>query len=478
MEDFPSGHPAKYAPQARLVDVVTGKVIGSSTVRAELETELGRASAPTSVIEPDLISAKVTLTNTGVAQLQVTLNNQRLVNGLPAWPPWKYNDFWTKRVNLGSDGLGGIVFGQVIRLDLRYADSPWYKMIVAQVTDLQFSFPAAGGSQLQVVAEDLLSKLKVKPSADMPFNGKQEEAIVEEIVAAAFADATQRPAVTLVPGAAADEGRTQPLRSARLQKTSTYFQFVTDLCERLDYELYVDFVSVAADRSMASKTVVESIPSSLRLNFRRARSQPTAAERADWESNLESGERPHLVLRWGRDLIEFSPKIKVFDLPASAGGGGTTPGRRARQQATLTSAELNALLRKELVAAPNSSDVPMVTALDVREGSDTSGGNNDSAAGSGLDQPRLKLKAAAQFMKRSRECQTADAQIVGHPRLRPGNFVEVVGLRPPFDGYYYVTKTVHTLDAAGYKTQFSVRRPGMQGPDHYLPAPPASGGAS
>ena len=124
MEDFPSGHPAKYAPQARLVDVVTGKVIGSSTVRAELETELGRASAPTSVIEPDLISAKVTLTNTGVAQLQVTLNNQRLVNGLPAWPPWKYNDFWTKRVNLGSDGLGGIVFGQVIRLDLRYTNSP------------------------------------------------------------------------------------------------------------------------------------------------------------------------------------------------------------------------------------------------------------------------------------------------------------------------------------------------------------------
>jgi phage protein D len=73
-----------------------------------------------------------------------------------------------------------------------------------------------------------------------------------------------------------------------------------------------------------------------------------------------------------------------------------------------------------------------------------------------------------------REFMTAETQVVGLPRLRPGQFVDIHGLRPPFDGYYYVTKTVHALDGSGYKTQLSLRRPGMMPPDRYLPESVAS----
>jgi hypothetical protein len=34
-------------------------------------------------------------------------------------------------------------------------------------------------------------------------------------------------------------------------------------------------------------------------------------------------------------------------------------------------------------------------------------------------------------------------------------------MRPPFDGFYYVTKTTHTYGADGMRTKFSARRPGM-----------------
>ena len=55
-----------------------------------------------------------------------------------------------------------------------------------------------------------------------------------------------------------------------------------------------------------------------------------------------------------------------------------------------------------------------------------------------------------------------------HLRLRPGMYVHILGLRPPFDGFYYVVKTVHSLDETGYRTGFTLRRPGMLPPSAYL----------
>ena len=59
---------------------------------------------------------------------------------------------------------------------------------------------------------------------------------------------------------------------------------------------------------------------------------------------------------------------------------------------------------------------------------------------------------------------TIEGTTIGLPKLRPGNHVEIRGMRAPFDGFYYVTKTVHAFGADGFRTRFSAHRPGMPKP--------------
>jgi hypothetical protein len=47
-------------------------------------------------------------------------------------------------------------------------------------------------------------------------------------------------------------------------------------------------------------------------------------------------------------------------------------------------------------------------------------------------------------------------------------------MRPPFDGFYYVTRTVHTLGGDGYRTRITAARPGMPAPPYVLPKENAS----
>lgn len=454
-----------YAPQARLVNLLTGKVVGATNV----ETDGGVAKA----LAPDIVSAKVTLTNTGIGQLNVTLNNQRFdhvnMRGGPVFPPWKYNDFSKGRAAT-EGGIGGITFGQKLRLDFRYGDGVWTKMIIAQVTDMQFSFPASGGAQVQVVGEDLLSLLKVKPTEDKNHDKVSEEDLVKKIFDEIYK--ADPPGFQTDPGAAAAEGRTTPPRSVKHTKGNTYFQFLQEMADRLDYEMFLEFKNkdAEADAEVGAAASGEiKVANELTFHFVPARSGlppvETEMDGLDQDEGLF-----HYVLRWGRSLIEFTPKFKVFDMPTKAEAMGTDHGKRQKQKETLSDSDITDALKKELPKSPNY-DMEMVNAIDARKeffGEISAAGSNESQQGSGLDGPRLKLKAKAGFLKKVREFLTADGKVIGLPKLRPGEYVDIVGLRPPFDGYYYITKTVHSLDSSGYLTQFSLRRPGMLPPENYL----------
>ena len=52
----------------------------------------------------------------------------------------------------------------------------------------------------------------------------------------------------------------------------------------------------------------------------------------------------------------------------------------------------------------------------------------------------------------------ANGKVIGLPDLRPGDNVEIHGVGKRFSGTYYVTKVTHTLNAAGYLTEFDARR--------------------
>jgi phage protein D len=74
--------------------------------------------------------------------------------------------------------------------------------------------------------------------------------------------------------------------------------------------------------------------------------------------------------------------------------------------------------------------------------------------------------AQAVLREKAREFLTISGTTVGLPYLRPGVYVEIRGMRAPFDGFYYVAKTVSRLCGRGFTTQFNARRPGMPLPPY------------
>ena len=87
-----------FAPQARIVDVSSGRVIGSNVQRTQTSTQ----REVTTVIAPDLISVVVTQVNTGISTVTITLNNQRfdpVDHKRPIYPPWKFNDLSGRRTD-------------------------------------------------------------------------------------------------------------------------------------------------------------------------------------------------------------------------------------------------------------------------------------------------------------------------------------------------------------------------------------------
>lgn len=433
-----------FAPQARLVDADANKIVGTS------ETRLSPSSA-----NLDLVSAKVTLAINNVCTMQVVLNNQRNQDGRPVFPPWKYNN------------LEQIKFGQRLRLDMRYGADPWHKMILARVTDLQFSFPSGGPAQITVSGEDLLSLLKTKPEQDKRYSNVKEDEIVRSVLERSksrleFIGVTPDPGGDPLKGPLVEWPELEPLRSVTHANSTSYLAFLQGLAERMDFELFVDFTKrlvIDSDDGLPADA------NEVKLHFEPCRSVVEPREIID--------------LTWGHNLIELTPKLKVWDLLTEVTVGGTRHGSRKPQRKTITASheKVKADLHEDpsyrvQVGENRSEKVELLGAAAVRDkffakelGEAPPNKQNINEAN--LDPARLELKAIATLRNSYRKLLTAEGSTIGFPPLRPGTFVRLGGMYPPFDGIYYVTQTTHTFDANGYRTQFSLRRPGFLDPAKY-----------
>lgn len=451
-----------YAPQARLIDVDTDQVVG------------GRTGTGSDRVDLDIVSARVTLLSSGVSQLTVVLNNQLFDDfERPTTPPWKYN------------GLDRIRFGQKIRLDLRYGDRPWTKMILAQVNDLQFSFAASGPALVTVTAEDLLCLLKRAPQQDVEFeDGLQEERIAETTIRAGLAEAIAPVTFTIPTGQVempeiADDGtvtipaalsewpqRSHGLPPQRHIKSQTYLQFLQQIAERMDLELFVDFLSnylpatddgVAPGAQTPRPAAGAPLRNDLVFHFEPTRSLIPA-----------ESERRVVDLTWGQNLLSFTPRLKLWDMISSVRVRG-----RPRLSATAIDRQIAGADADTVVATDlaDQSGAPLraVTATELRRTLLGAAAlpTERPVEFANLDEERAMIKARKILLDGAREMLTVEAAVIGVPALRPGLHVRIQGLYPPFNGIYYVTKTVHSFDATGYRTQVSLRRPGMLPPEKY-----------
>jgi hypothetical protein len=411
----------------------------------------------------DVVQAEVTRVCTGASQYSFTLNNYiaaplgsvgatsnapaSLVGGnQPSWPPYKYNDFSL------------IAFGDRLRIDMQdYRDpsterklhntaatfeNQWVPMVAGPVTDMKFEFSSGSGARLTVSGEDDLSELKDHLGTRKPLGPAPEMQLVQTVLGlAGYPLQPVAPQVQL-PGFATSG---TPGVTETLGDSQSYLDFLQKIADRLDCEIFLEF----SDLTIAT--------SALQLHFEPARSRITPEQSAG----------DVFILNRDRNIIEFSPSIKVVDQPSTATVQGRNRDRNNPGQVT-GNADPSKLIDELHAYAATGAPQALTSGPDVRAHFFLNRTDNPmkNANESNLDQARADTLAEAQFRRKAREFFTIDGTTIGLPRLRPGNFILITGMRPPFDGYYYVTKTVHTYGAEGMRTKFSARRPGMVMPPY------------
>jgi hypothetical protein len=406
---------AFHAPQVRLV------------------TEAGAAiSIGGQPVVPDIISATVTLSHTETGIVDIVMNNQRHgADGRPVVPPWRYNKMETLSI------------GSRVRVDMRYGADGWTPMILARITNMTFAFPSDSGSQITLKGEDLTSLLKTKPETDEMYIDFHEIDIVERALGSS-GTGLSLPVTRPQPAFAA------PLDGITHEKAKSYLEFFKAFAERMDYEIFAEFDDIEPGQAGAQVTAPDR--RSVSFHFEPAR----------------SGVLDALVsLHWGRDIIEFKPAFKAWDILTGARASGSVPrGRGTFEVAVPMSEAIN-----DLHASPGSARATPLNVASIREGifaDETRPAVNEAAVQAvNIDQERARLQAVAKLRSSAREFLTAEMKTVGFTRLRPGIHVDLTGLYAPFDGIYYVTRTIHSLTAAGYLTTSTLRRPGMLDPATY-----------
>ncbi len=432
------------APAVR-VELLDADLVGGPEAGKALEAS----------IAADIQKIQVTLEHTGCSQYSITLSNwrtapdPRTTNGASrgsgvttTWPRYKYNDF------------AAFKFGQRLRLSMRYwpdrhrSESEatirahaWVPMIAGPITDMQFTF--GDRAELTLTGEDDLSRLKDKCKTRQEFTdaSRSELDIVDRVLEiAGFPLKTRASPRVEFPSFASEAGQAV---AEGLQDGQSYLEYLTKLAERLDAEIFIAFADLSA-------TVPEQV-----FHFEPARS------RARYDD--PAGET--ITLRRDETLIDLTPTIKVADQPTGVEIRGRHRDRARPERVSQENDETEAILADELQYDPELEPEPMAGPV-VRQ-QFFPGRDNPLIISNetNTDDERAKFAANTELRRKAREFLTIQLSTVGLPRLRPGNYVEVRGLRDPFDGFYYVTKAVHTFDGSGLRTAVTARRPGMPMPE-------------
>jgi hypothetical protein len=409
----------------------------------------------------DILQVTVTRVSSGPSLYKLTLNNWYLstatdrahetdaftklgaretIDGQTGvWPRFKYNDFSLLK------------FGDRLRIDMRYMpepvddsaerekknQDPWVPMVSGPITDMRFSFGASEGARLEISGEDDLSMLQDKLCTDQRLDGRSEVTIVTDVLRSAGYP-LKRIAAPLVPYPPFVTDKGQGLRESRQQGQSV-LDLIQKLADRIDFEVFLEFAG------LNDPDAENDSDSPLEFHFEPCRARA-----------LKTGFR----LDRARDLLDFTPTIKLVDQYTEVRVEGRH--RDPFLAEPVTGPALHDVVEDEL-----HGSAPPSSAGAVRQHFFKKRVNCAKVPGqSNMDRVRARWYAEAVLRRKAREFFTIEATTLGRPRLRPGQHVEITGMRPPFDGFYYVTRTVTTYGGDGLRTKISARRPGMALPPY------------
>jgi phage protein D len=328
--------------------------------------------------------------------------------------PWQDIQVWMGYYRQGADNLQLMMTGEIVTM------AP--------------SFPASGGSTLNVRALNLLHQFRTQQKT-RDFTGKTDSQIAQLIVQDINTDIKKKLTniqIQMLPQEVSDnitKNNEQPIPFLEMHNQYPIV-FLMQRSRDTGYDISFDDVT---DPSTNMRTIT--------FHYR----------------SSASVQRPTYVLEWGKSLISFQPTLQT----AKQVGSVTVTGWNVQTKQPITQTVTRADLVKagEKVVAPED--------LGVTENSLSQ--KLEIVVDRGFNDPAEAKKVALKTLRQlAQGLVTAKGKTIGLPDLRAGSKVNICmkpgdnQVPPPpnkdrFSGTYTVTDTTHTHSESGYTTDFSAR---------------------
>jgi len=315
-----------------------------------------------------------------------------------------------------------------LSLSLGYRPGALHKVFTGRVLSQQASFPASGMPMLTVAAQDRIQRLSrgtksrwfplpIPKVGNFPLADPQVAQLVGlEHGFVPLVDPVEATLSILLGGAAAvvaaAQGEADAMqRMIRRQTRETDFDFLARVARENGWEMFVEHSGPLAGRALRFMSPL---------------------------SHLE----PDAALRYGRSLIDFSPRV-------------TDVGRIV----SVTAHVWLPALKTELAVTVGWDWDRMALAIDIAPSAQPAANGETRLA---LERPASLLSAprdiVSVLLPKLNQRLTASASTIGDPRLALGGVVKIEGVGQQFGGLYRITSVTHTIDGGGYRTSLELRK--------------------
>lgn len=328
-------------------------------------------------------------------------------------------------------------------LRLGYAPEPLQTVFVGEITGVEASFPSSGMPTVRVVAHDFLQRLTTGSkdrafALSIPCIGKFP---LPDPLVATLVSATNLLIPAIDPAGAALSFLTlllayaiDPLeakRSIRIQQGQSDFDFLSGLAKENGWEMFVD-------HTVAPQGYV------LRFQF------------------LVQDYSASTTLRWGRSLIDFTPRISTVGQVAAVA---------TRIWISAIKSEIVIVLGWDFDRA--AFDLQIYPGLGDMAALMGAQGSRGVLRIDAIGPATAPKKLLAELLPRLNNRLTGSGTTIGDPGIKAGRVIAVEGLGDQFGGLYRVTSATHTIDGGGFRTAFEARKEVWFGS---IPTPKGAGG--
>lgn len=340
-----------------------------------------------------------------VLQVKVTMKKNAMTTFNLSLSNWEDNISGSPRFKYSDSNTFDI--GTELRIELGYADE-LIALVNAQVNSLSPKFPESGTPTIDVSGTNAIFRLKgSKPQKEdqLSFVDKTDWQIAQLIAAR-----------NRLPIQVTREG---PIHDQVVQKRDQDdASFLLDRAKRIEFDVFMQ-----PDRNGRDT-----------LYFVKPQDGRDAS--------------PIMVFdfKWGENLIEFSPKQSASDQVSSVTVKGWDPKTKTPIEYTATDRDL------PITGGSGKSGPSTAKAISPRGKADV------IVDASVLSEEEARRLAVSRLARRAYQYKTGSGRVIGQPKMRPGDNVNLSGLGKRFSGMWHITQVDHSFGGSGFTTSFQVER--------------------